>query len=98
MKRNSSYEKDLAKELIHPSAVQSYLLGLTEGEDGLPLDPALQQTIKRMGVKEFCKMTKIPMPNVSEFISGKRKLKPETIEKYLKPFDLKIRLIVEKAS
>ena len=98
MKRSSSYDEDLAKELQSAIAVQSYLLGLTEGEDGLALDEALQHTIKRMGIKEFCNMTKIPMPNVMEFIKGKRKPKPETLEKYLKPFKLRPRIIAEKAS
>jgi len=99
MHRNSSYDADVAKDLQKSSkAVQSYLLGLTEGDDGLGTEEALRITIKRMGIKEFCEMTRIPMPNVMEFLNGKRKLKPETLEKYLKPFGLRIRLALEKAS
>ena len=98
MKRNSSYDEDLARELSSPRSVQSFLLGLSEGDDGLALDEALQITIKRMGIKEFGLMTKIPMPNVMEFLSGKRKPKPETLAKYLKPFGLRAQLVLEKAS
>jgi hypothetical protein len=99
MRRNKSYNADLAKALQkNPKAVQAFLLGLTEGEDGLELDAALQLTIKRMGIKEFCQMTHVPMPNVMEFLNGKRKLKPETLDKYLRPFGLRARLALEKAS
>lgn len=99
MYRNSSFDEDVARNLRKgPGAVQSFLLGLTEGEDGLDLQEALRMTIRSMGIKEFCQMTKILMPNVLEFLNGKRKPKPETLEKYLKPFGLRPRLIAEKAS
>ena len=98
MRRNSSYDEDVAKRLQKsPGSVQAFLLGLTEGEDGIKTDEALRITIKRMGIKEFCEMTRIPMPNIMEFLSGKRKPKPETLEKYLRPFGLRVRLILEKA-
>ena len=98
MKRSSSFDEDLAKTLRTRRAVQGYLLGLTEGEDGLELEDALRNTIMRMGIKEFCLMTKIPMPNVMEFLKGKRHPKPETLEKYLRPFGLRVRLLLERAS
>ena len=98
MRRNSSCAADLAKELQTPRAVQSYLLGLIDGDDGLPLEEALRLTITRMGIKEFCKLTKIPMPNVSEFVSGKRNPKPETLDTYLKPFGLRSRLVAVKVA
>lgn len=100
MARNSSYDEDTARSLRSGGVkgVQQYLLTLIEGEDGLSLDVALNMTIKRMGIKEFCEMTEIPMPNVMEFLKGKRKPKPETLEKYLKPFGLKVRIVAEKAS
>lgn len=100
MPRNNSYEEDLARDLRAGgrAGVREFLLGLSEGEDGIPLDRALKHTIKRMGISEFCAMTKLPMPNVLEFLKGKRKLKPETLDKYLKPFGLRTRLVLEKAS
>lgn len=99
MRRASSFDQDVAEALRKggPSGVQQFIIGLTE-DDGLPLDQALRITIKSMGIKEFCEMTGIAMPNVSEFLSKKRKPKPETLERYLKPFGLKIKLVIEKAS
>ena len=98
MYRNSSYDEDLARELQDFEFAQGFLLTLMEGEEGLSLEKALRHTIQRMGIKEFCELAQIPMPNVMEFLSGKRKLKPETLDRYLHPFGLRTRVIVEKAS
>ena len=51
-----------------------------------------------MGIKEYCARAKIAMPNVVNFLRGKRKLKPESLDQFLKPFGLKTKLGVEKAS
>ena len=98
MYRNNSYEEDLAKSLRNRVAAQAFLLGLMEGEDGLDLESALKHTIKRMGVKEFCERAGVAMPNVMNFIRGKRKLKPESLDVFLKPFGLRTKIVVEKAS
>ena len=62
MYRSNSYDEYVARRLRNsPKNVQSYLLSLEEA----------RITIQRMGIKEFCEMTGIPTPNVSEFIKGK---------------------------
>lgn len=100
MRRNSSYNEDVARSLREGGryGVREFFLGLTEGDDDLELEQALRITITRIGIKEFCEMSKIQMPNVSAFLKGRRKLKPETIDTYLKPFGLRVRLVVAKAS
>jgi len=98
MYRNSSYEEDLARDLRDKEAARVFLLTLMEGDDGLELEAALKHTIRRMGVKEFSDRAKIAMPNVMNFLRGKRRLKPESLDQLLKPFGLRTRIVVERAS
>lgn len=98
MYRNSSYDQDLAKELKDPAFAQGFLLDLMEGEEGLSLEDALRHTIQRMGVTEFCTRARKSKQYVNSFIKAKRNIKPETLDALLKPFGLKTRVIVEKAS
>jgi plasmid maintenance system antidote protein VapI len=77
---------------------QVFIRALIEGEEGLSVEAALRHTIARMGIKEFAQLAKVPQPNVSEFVHGKRKLKPETLNQYLKPFKLRVKLVLEEAS
>jgi hypothetical protein len=98
MYRNNSYEANLAKELQNPKAAQVFLLALMEGDDGLSVEEALKHTIRRMGVKEFSVRARVAMPNVMNFLRGQRKLKPESLDVFLKPFRLRTRLVLERAS
>lgn len=98
MYRNKSFDELVAENLKKPGAAQDYLLTLMEGEDGLSLEDALRHTVKAMGVKEYCACAKLSMPNVVRFLNTKRSLKTETLEKYLKPFGLKARIIAVKAA
>ena len=98
MYRNSSYDEDLSKELLNSEFAQGFLLTLMEGEEGLSLAAALRHTIERMGVKELCTKAKMRMQNVNDFIKGRRKPKPDSLDAFLKPFGLRTRIVVEKAS
>jgi DNA-binding phage protein len=98
MNRAKTYDQELSEKLRNPKFAQTYLMGLMEGEDGLSIEEALRHAVKRMGVKEFSESTGIPHSNIQEFLKKKRRPKPETLNLYLKPFHLKAKLIVEKAS
>ncbi|MDZ4663231.1 MAG: hypothetical protein SGJ18_16595 [Pseudomonadota bacterium] len=98
MKRGKSYDEELSHKFKSIKFAQAYILALMEGDEGLSVEAALKHTIERMGIKEFVQLAKVPQPNVSEFLKGKRKLKPETLNEYLKPFKLKAKLMLEKAS
>jgi hypothetical protein len=98
MKRGKSYDEELSQKLRNTKFAQNYILALMEGDDGLSVEGALKHIIERMGIKEFVQIAKVPQPNVSEFLKGKRKLKPETLNDYLKPFKLKAVLILKEAS
>lgn len=98
MNRGKSYDEELSQKLTNVKFARHYIIALMEGDNGLSVEDALKNTIERMGIKEFVHLAKVPQPNVSEFLRGKRKLKPETLNEYLKPFRLKAKLILEEAS
>jgi hypothetical protein len=98
MKRNSSFDAYLSKQLEDIAFAQGYVLDLMEGEDGLTLEEALRTTIRQMGVKEFCERAEMRKQNVNDFLNETRKLKRETLDAFLKPFGLRTRIIAEKAS
>ncbi|OFZ13975.1 MAG: hypothetical protein A2Z20_10085 [Bdellovibrionales bacterium RBG_16_40_8] len=98
MNRGKSYDEELSLKLKNIKFARAYIVALMEGDHGLSVEDALKHTILRMGIKEFVQLARVPQPNVSEFIKGKRKLKPDTLNEYLKPFKLKAKLILEEAS
>jgi DNA-binding phage protein len=98
MRRAKTYNQLVAETLKSRKAVQEYLLGLMEDEDELSAEDALKIVISHMGITEFSEMARLQRTNVNAFVTGKRKLKPETLETYLKPFGIRARLIFEKAS
>jgi DNA-binding phage protein len=98
MRRTDNYDHELSEKLQNMRFAQAYIEALMEDEDGLSVEDALRHTIERMGVKEFSEAAGVPSPNVQEFLKGKRKLKPETLDMYLRPFGLKTRIVLERAS
>ena len=98
MNRAKSYDQELSEKLGDSKFAQAFLIGLMEGEDGLTVEDALRHTIKRMGVKEFSQSVGVPHSNIQEFLKKKRQPKPETLNQYLKPFRLRVKLVLEKAS
>ena len=74
---------------------QSYLLAYIN-DHGLTVEDALKHTIEDMGVKAFAELCDVYPSEINEFCSGKRNPKPEKLDVYLKPFALKIKLVVEK--
>jgi DNA-binding phage protein len=98
MYRNSSYDEDLAQELKDPEFAQSFLLDLIKGDDGISLEEALRVTIQKMGVAEYCTRARLSKQYVNSFLRAKRNPKQETLDIFLKPFRLRTKVVVEKAS
>ena len=69
---------------------------ITEIEEfGETVEDALKYTIESMGIKEFSELSDIPIQNVSAFVNGRRNLKKETLDKYLRVFGLRSKIVVE---
>ncbi len=99
MYRNNAYDKDLAKEMKDLKFAQQYLLSLIEDEDEpLSVEDALRMAIPRMGVAEFSRKIKKSKTDVDKFLRGERNLKPETLNEYLVPFRLRIKVTLEKVA
>ena len=98
MNRSKTYDKELSKKLRNPLFAQNFLLSLMEGEDGLSVEEALKHTIERMGVKEFSEISDIPSSNIVDFLKNRRQPKRDTLDLYLKPFNLRIKLELEKVA
>ncbi len=96
MRRHSTYDEDVAKELTNSKFASHFFLALMEGEDGMSLMDALKHTIYRMGVKEFSKKAKLHPKSVSRMLASHALPKVETLNQYLKPFGLKIGLVPER--
>ena len=78
---------------------QQYLLNLIEDEEEpMSVEDALRMAIPRMGVAEFSRMIKKSKTDVDKFLRGERNLKPETMNEYLVPFKLRVKVSLEKVA
>ncbi len=96
MYRSNTYDEDFSENMKHLIARQTYLTGLIDDEDEpMSIEEALRFFIRRMGLVEFSNLVGEKKQNVNKFLVGERKLKRETLDKYLKPFGLKTVLEVK---
>ncbi len=99
MYRSESFDKYLSEKLHDPEFAKSYFLELTNDEDEpLTIEEALRTSIRAMGITEFSKLIGERKSNVANFLNGSRKLKQETLNKYLAPFNLRVKLTLEEAA
>lgn len=98
MNRTKNYEEMVSKKLQKSLKFrQSFLLSFIEDHD-MAGNEALKETIRCMGLREFSDLSGLKIGHVGDFLQGRRKLKQETLNRYLKPFDLKVKLVFEKAA
>lgn len=70
---------------------------MISGDDGvepLPLFDALKIAIGRMGVTEFAELVRMERSSVSRILSQSTIPKVETLDRFLKPFGLRVKLDV----
>src|SRR5690606_20526405 len=96
-RRNKSFDEYIAGKMTDLNfAREVFLASIEEFDDSV--EEALKYTIQKMGLKEFSVKSEIPIQNISQFIAGERKLKPVTLDKYLRVFDLKSKITVTSVS
>jgi len=95
MDRTKQYNENLNKRLKNKKYASSYLQNLMEGEDGLSPGDALQLMIQQMDVKEFCALTGISLIDVTDFLEGRYSSLHDTLNKFLKPFNLRVSIQLE---
>lgn len=99
MYRSNSYDEKISKKMKNPEFAQEYLLSLVNDEDEpMEIEDALRFAINRIGVTEFANLIGESKSNVGNFLNGKRVLKEETLNKYLAPFSLKVKKVLEEVA
>ena len=99
MFRSNSYDKKISEKMKNSDFAQEYLLGLVNDEEGpMEVEEALKFIINRMGVTDFANLVGESKSNVGNFLNGTRNLKEETLNKYLAPFGLKIKKVLEQVA
>jgi len=93
-RRSSDWNEGLAEDLQDPEFVQRFLVAAVE--DGVPLKMALAKVIRATGVKEFAERVGMASSNVLRTIHPKHNPTQETLERFLKPFGLRIGLALLK--
>ena len=89
------YDKVLAKKFENPKYAQSYLIHIIKKEK-LPLDEALCETIKAMGLKSFSDKSGLSIQAVSDFVAKRQKWSMDKISNHIKDvFNLKVKLSLE---
>lgn len=92
-RRNESFDKYISEQMKDLDYARETFMTMLEHFDE-NVEDALRYTIERMGIKEFSELSDIQIQNISQFLKGKRKLKVETLNKYLAVFKLKAKIVV----
>jgi hypothetical protein len=95
--RNRNFDEAIAKKMESSDFAQSFLLELMS-EHGLSLVDALVESISAMGLSSYAERSDLSIQYVSDFVNGRKKSKVEIIDKFLRPFGLRVKLDVEKVA
>lgn len=97
MYRSESYNERFSKEIRKPVYAQTYILALIQDEDEpMTVEEALKLVIQKMGTTDFANFVGERPQTIDKFLKGERTPKRATLDKFLKPFNLKTTLILEK--
>lgn len=93
--RNKSYDEVLAKKFENQEYAKGYLLNIVENEE-LPVDEALRETIKAMGLQRFSEKSGLSIQGVSDFVSKRQKWSTDKLTKHItQVFNLRVKLVLE---
>ena len=87
-RRSRDWDETLAEELKDKEFAKEYILAcLEEGED---LQTTIGKVVRCLGVKEFAKKVKMASSNLLRAIDRRHNPTQETLNRLLKPFDLRL--------
>ena len=93
--KNKNYDKVLAQKFKNLKYAQAYLINILKKEK-LPIEEALCETIKAMGLKAFADKANLSIQAVSNFVSKRQKWSTDKIALHIKDvFKLKVKLSLE---
>jgi len=97
-KRTADYDEMIAKQLQKDRKFAREFVIVRVEEEDYTIQESLAQLAKSMGQKEFAELVGISVSRVTELINEERKLKVETLQKYLKPFGLELEIGLKKVA
>jgi len=96
MHRSNSFNERFSREMRNPKYARAYILAHLEDKDEpWSLEEILKFIARKMGTTDFADLVGERVQNIHNFIEGKRNLKRETIDKFLRPFGLQTVLDVK---
>ncbi len=97
MYRSDSFDQNFNKRMKSIKFAQSYILALiNDAHEPMSVTDALKFTIRRMGTTDFANLVDEKIQTIDKFLKGERNPKQETLNHYLRPFRLKIKISLEK--
>ena len=94
-RRNENYDKILSKKFENPEYARNYLIHIVN-EEGLPIEEALRETIKAMGIKEFARKANLSISAVADFVRGRSKWSTDNLAKHIENvFELQLALTIK---
>ena len=93
--RNKDYNKVLAKKFENIEYATGYLMNIVKREK-LPIETALCETIKAMGLKRFSDQSGLSIQAVSDFVNKRQKWSLDKISRHIRDvFNLKLKISLE---
>ena len=89
-RRSRDWNAGLAQDLQQQDFAREFLLAAME--EGLPLQVALGKIIRATGVKEFAAKVRMASPNVLRAIDRRSNPTQRTLNRLLRPFNLRLSL------
>lgn len=89
-RRSRNWSIGLAQDLRDPEFAREFLLAATE--EGIPIQTALGDTVRAMGVTEFAAKVGMASPNLLRAIDPGHNPTLGTLNRLLKPFRLRLSL------
>ena len=93
MYRGSDFIEMFSHDMKNQEFAYEYIVQMiNDDKEPMSLEDALRKVIRQIGTKEFAEMTGTSPQNITEFLSGRRTPKVQTLDSFLAPFGLKTTL------
>ena len=89
-RRSKDWNTGLAQDLRDPEFAREFLLAAIE--EGVPVHQALGKVIRAIGVQEFAAKIRMASPNLLRAIHPRHNPTQATLNRLLKPFQLRLSL------
>ena len=89
-RRSRDWNAGLARDLQNPEFAREFLLAVID--EGVPIQVALAKVVRATGVKEFAAKVGMASPNVLRAIDRRYNPTLQTLNRLLRPFNLRLSL------